>query len=90
MAENATLRVRLAKLEDRLANRPSGNGGELPESETAERKRIQDGRITDANPFLRDLLGYSHDELLGRKLWEIGRGYLGESDPSHERRCEPE
>jgi len=30
------------------------------------------GRITDANPFLRDLLGYSHGELLGRKLWEIG------------------
>ena len=26
----------------------------------------------DANPFLEDLLGYSHDELVGRKLWEIG------------------
>jgi diguanylate cyclase (GGDEF)-like protein/PAS domain S-box-containing protein len=30
------------------------------------------GRITDANPFLLDLLGYSHTELLGKKLWEIG------------------
>ncbi len=30
------------------------------------------GRITDANPFLMDLLGYSHNELLGKKLWEIG------------------
>ncbi|HSB45285.1 MAG TPA: PAS domain-containing sensor histidine kinase, partial [Nitrospira sp.] len=30
------------------------------------------GRIIDANPFLRDLLGYSHDELLGKMLWEIG------------------
>ena len=30
------------------------------------------GRITDANPFLRDMLGYSRDELLGRMLWEIG------------------
>lgn len=30
------------------------------------------GRITDANPFLMDLLGYSHTELLGKKLWEIG------------------
>ncbi|MBE0568127.1 MAG: PAS domain S-box protein [Deltaproteobacteria bacterium] len=30
------------------------------------------GRITDANPFIRDLLGYSHDELLGKELWEIG------------------
>ena len=30
------------------------------------------GRITEANPFLQDLLGYSHEELLGRTLWEIG------------------
>ena len=30
------------------------------------------GRITDANPYLQDLLGYSHDELLGKMLWEIG------------------
>lgn len=30
------------------------------------------GQITDANPFLQDLLGYSHGELLGKMLWEIG------------------
>ena len=30
------------------------------------------GQIADANPFLQDLLGYSHTELLGRTLWEIG------------------
>ena len=30
------------------------------------------GRITDANPFLLDMLGYSHAELLGKMLWEIG------------------
>ena len=30
------------------------------------------GRITDANPFLQDLLGYSKDELIGKALWEIG------------------
>src|SRR3989337_4253380 len=30
------------------------------------------GRITDANPFLPDLLGYSHAELPGKMLWEIG------------------
>jgi PAS domain S-box-containing protein len=30
------------------------------------------GRITDVNPFLQDLLGYSHAELLGKLLWEIG------------------
>jgi PAS domain S-box-containing protein len=30
------------------------------------------GKIIDSNPFLRDLLGYSHDELQGKELWEIG------------------
>ncbi len=30
------------------------------------------GKITDANPFLTEMLGYSHEELLGKKLWEIG------------------
>ena len=30
------------------------------------------GLITDVNPFLEELLGYSHDELIGRALWEIG------------------
>jgi len=99
IAENATLRARFADLEDKLVSRPPGNGGELPKSDIAERKRIQDalkasevryrrlfetakdgilildadtGRITDANPFLQDLLGYSHAELLGKMLWEIG------------------
>jgi PAS domain S-box-containing protein len=99
MEENAALRARLAELEDKSANRPSGRGGELAEHAIAERKRIEDalkasevryrrlfetakdgilildadtGRITDANPFLQDLLGYSHGELLGKMLWEIG------------------
>jgi two-component system CheB/CheR fusion protein len=31
-----------------------------------------DGRIIDANPFMRELLGYSNDELLGKELWELG------------------
>lgn len=30
------------------------------------------GKITDANPFMSELLGYSHDELIGKELWEIG------------------
>lgn len=30
------------------------------------------GQITDVNPFLTELLGYSYEELLGKKLWEIG------------------
>jgi PAS domain S-box-containing protein len=29
-------------------------------------------RITDANPFLVELLGYPRDELVGKELWEIG------------------
>ena len=99
LAENATLRARLAELEDKLANRSSCTGGGLPDGDIAERKLVEDalkasevryrrlfetakdgilildadsGRITDANPYLQDLLGYSHAELLGKKLWEIG------------------
>jgi PAS domain S-box-containing protein len=30
------------------------------------------GQVVDANPFLKDLLGYSQEEMLGMKLWEIG------------------
>lgn len=29
-------------------------------------------KITDANPFMVELLGYSHSEFLGKELWEIG------------------
>ena len=29
-------------------------------------------QIEDVNPFLIDMLGYSYDEFLGKKLWEIG------------------
>ncbi len=97
IAENATLRARLAGLEGNGIPRPPG--GESPDSGAAERKRILDalkvseiryrrlfetakdgilildaatGRITDANPHLQDLLGYSRAELLGKMLWEIG------------------
>ncbi len=30
------------------------------------------GEIKDANPYIRDILGYSLDELQEKKLWEIG------------------
>jgi formate hydrogenlyase transcriptional activator len=30
------------------------------------------GQISDVNPFLLEMLGYSREELLGKKLWEIG------------------
>ncbi len=29
-------------------------------------------KITEANPFMTELLGYRRDELLGKELWEIG------------------
>src|ERR1043166_1962251 len=29
-------------------------------------------KITDANPFMTELLGYAHGELVGKELWEIG------------------
>jgi PAS domain S-box-containing protein len=29
-------------------------------------------KITDANPFMSELLGYRHTELLNKELWEIG------------------
>ena len=32
----------------------------------------QTGQIDDVNPFLTSMLGYSHKELLGKKLWDIG------------------
>ncbi|MBE0623265.1 MAG: GGDEF domain-containing protein [Burkholderiales bacterium] len=30
------------------------------------------GQIEDVNPYLIELLGYSHAEFLGKKLWEVG------------------
>ena len=30
------------------------------------------GQVVDVNPFLTNLLGYSHAELVGKRLWEIG------------------
>lgn len=32
----------------------------------------QTAQIEDVNPFLIELLGYPHEELLGKKLWDIG------------------
>ena len=30
------------------------------------------GMITDANPFIKEILGYSQQDLIGKRLWEIG------------------
>src|SRR4030042_5546381 len=29
-------------------------------------------QVQDVNPYLIDMLGYSHAEFLGKKLWEVG------------------
>jgi formate hydrogenlyase transcriptional activator len=30
------------------------------------------GQISDVNPFLIEMMGYSHEDFLGKRLWEIG------------------
>ena len=30
------------------------------------------GQIFDANPFIKEMLGYSHAEIVGKELWQIG------------------
>jgi PAS domain S-box-containing protein len=38
-------------------------------------------KITDANPFMTRLLGFTHEELLGKELWQIG--LLKDEQSSH-------
>jgi two-component system cell cycle sensor histidine kinase/response regulator CckA len=33
---------------------------------------VDTGLINDANPFLGELLGFSHDELVGASIWDLG------------------
>ena len=40
------------------------------------------GMILDVNPFLRTLLGYSHEEFLGKRVWDLG--FLRELIPNVE------
>ena len=39
-------------------------------------------KITDVNPFMHDLLGYSRKEFLGKELWEIG--FFNDKEASQE------
>src|SRR5689334_9136355 len=39
-------------------------------------------KITDGNPFMSELLGYSHADFLGKELWEIG--LFSDKDASQE------
>ena len=57
---------------------------QLRESETRYRRLFEtakdgillldadSGQITDVNPFLIEMLGYSYNEFIGKSLWEIG------------------
>jgi two-component system, cell cycle sensor histidine kinase and response regulator CckA len=85
--ENATLyseaRRRTVELEREIAEREKAEES-LRESEVRYRRLFEAARdgililnaatlkITDVNPFMTELLGYSRAEFLGKELWEIG------------------
>lgn len=83
MAELAALRQRVAELEAADVERQRVEAT-LQVSETRYRRLFETaqdgilildantGCITDVNPFLVKMLGYSHAEFLGKRLWEIG------------------
>lgn len=56
--------LKISELRYRRLFETAPNGILILDSETCE--------ITDANPFMTELLGYSHKEFLGKELWEIG------------------
>jgi len=81
--ELAELRQRITELEKSEKERRQADEA-LQVSETRYRwlfETAQDGilildadteNIADVNPSLIDMLGYSHEELLGKRLWDIG------------------
>jgi PAS domain S-box-containing protein len=83
VAEAKALRQRVAKLEAAGIQRQQA-AAVLQVSEVRYRRLFETardgililnantGRITDVNPFLLKMLGYSRDELLGKRLGEIG------------------
>lgn len=81
--ELAELRRRIAELEKPEKGRKLADEA-LQVSETRYRRLFETaqdgillldadtGKITDVNPFLINILGYSYEEFLGKKLWELG------------------
>ena len=77
------LRARVAELEQ-IEVEHKRVGEALQASETRYRRLFETakdgilildadtGRIADVNPFLIDMLGYSHEDFMGKTLWEIG------------------
>jgi PAS domain S-box-containing protein len=60
----AELTVKLSELRFRRVFQTAKDGILILDAET--------GKIIDANPFMGGLLGYEHDEFVGKELWEIG------------------
>ena len=70
--------------ESQTSTTPQRTAGALRTSEIRYRRLFESARdgililnartlqITDVNPFMTELLGYSREEFLGKELWEIG------------------
>lgn len=83
MNESAELRQRIEDLEAEATKRKKTEEA-LKVSETRYRRLFETaqdgillldadtGQMLDVNPFLLKMLGYSHKDFLGKKLWEIG------------------
>jgi PAS domain S-box-containing protein len=83
IAELERLRLRIKQLEAAKAERAEA-ASRLIDSEIRYRRLFETaqhgilildfktGQVTDVNPFLERMLGYSHEEFVGKKLWEIG------------------
>ena len=81
--ESAELHQRIEDLEAEATKRKKAEEA-LKVSETRYRRLFETaqdgiilldadtGQILDVNPFLLKMLGYSHKDFLGKKLWEIG------------------
>ena len=83
LEENAVLKQRIQELEKSEAERKRTEEA-LQISEKRYRRLFESaqdgilildaetGQISDVNQFLVEMLGYSHEDFLGKKLWEIG------------------
>lgn len=83
MSELAELRQRITEMETTERERQRVDEA-LQASETRYRRLFETakdgilildadtGQIMDVNPFLMEMLGYSHEEFSGKRLWEIG------------------
>ena len=62
--KNAEIALRASEARYRLIFETAREGIWLMDAES--------GRLLDVNPFLLDLVGYSREELIGRRPWEVG------------------